>query len=185
MEGFQFSVTSLPQPTYFKHIDFCFVINIAAVVFGRIFFGDKVCIKDCFTWVESENYKQLDQLDLNMHDKFSRSPGPSCTFWAPESTHFAWNSYTAVYSSLCTLYTCSAPDQLFVLYSWFSQNRFASEEVSLTILKTENRQTDSQIHSGGYRVRSRTKKHLTLSFVSLIPVDTSGKLMGPGERGLP
>ena len=38
----------------------------------------------------------------NKHDKSSRSPGPSCTFWAPESTHFAWNSYTAVYSSLCT-----------------------------------------------------------------------------------
>ena len=48
----------------------------------------------------------------NKHDKSSRSPGPSCTFWAPESTLFAWNSYTAVYSSLCTLCTCIAPDQL-------------------------------------------------------------------------
>ena len=76
----------------------------------------------------------------NKHDKLSRSPGPSCTFWAPQSTHFAWNSYTAVYSSLCTLYTCSAPDQLFVLYSWSITDAWlASVEVSLTILKTENR----------------------------------------------
>ena len=157
MEGFQFSVSSLPQPTYFKHIDFCFVINIAAVVFGRIFFGDKVCIKDCFTWVESENYKQLDQLDLNMHDKFSRSPGPSCTFWAPKSTHFTWNSYTAVYSSLYTLYTCNAPDHLVVLYSWsITDARLASVEVSLTILKAENRKKH-RYTGGSFKVRPRLK----------------------------
>ena len=82
----------------------------------------------------------------NKHDKSSRSPGPSCTFWAPESIHFAWNSYTAVYSSLC-----SAPDQLFVLHSWFRQNRFASVEVSLTILKTETTQTE-------YRQKDRIQK---------------------------
>ena len=49
-------------------------------------------------------------LTNNKHDKSSRSPGPSGTFRAPESTHFAWNINMAVYSSLCTLYTSSAPE---------------------------------------------------------------------------
>ena len=84
------------------------------------------------------------------------------------STHFAWNSYTAVYSSLCTLYTCSAPYQLFVLSSWsITGARLASVEVALTILKTENthnRYTESQnhryTHRGSYRVRPGLKKSL-------------------------
>ena len=50
-----------------------------------------------------------------------------------EQTRFAWNSYTAVYSSLFTLYTCSAP----VCTVQLINNRLASVEVSLTILKTE------------------------------------------------
>jgi hypothetical protein len=90
---------------------------------------------------------------LNKHDKSYRSPGPSCTFWAPERTHFAWNSYTAVYSSLCTLYTCSAPDQLFVLFSWsITGARLASVEVSLTILKTGDTTHQTEPYRSEYRV---------------------------------
>jgi hypothetical protein len=53
-------------------------------------------------------------LKKNKQDKLCRSLGPLCTFWTLESTLFPWNSYMAVHSSLCTLQTCSSPDQLFV-----------------------------------------------------------------------
>ena len=111
-------------------------------------------------------YAQLDQyqwrpmlklLKYKKHDKSGRSPGLSCKFWEPESTHFAWNIYTAVYSSFCTLYTCSAPERLFVLCSWsITCARLASVEVSLTILKTD-RQTHTQTYRGSFRVRPGLK----------------------------
>ena len=92
-------------------------------------------------------------LNVNKHDKSSRSPGPSCIFW---QRHRRAHTFLGTVPRLfipasihCTLVVHLTSCLYFT--ADLSQNRFASVEVSLTIMKTETTQTE-------YRQKDRIQK---------------------------